>query len=423
VGVGVRQKVPGGPWWVFIRHRGRRKCKLVGDKRAALQLAKELRRGLAASDLNLFPDPPATLTFAQYTEQYLPKVEPELKRSTYIDYAGCARRQLVPLLGDRLLPDIRRRDVKDLRRRLRTAGFSETNADKHVRILSAILSEAVEDELIPANPALALGRRRRSKDRAARHKRIVPFTAAELAALLETARTHAITRNHQTLFPFRERYAFLLLLARTGMRLGEAVALQWGDIDWRGGFVLVQRAYVRGELSVTKSGKSRRVDLSAQLQAVLRERFAERFQRVVALDAERQAALEAEAFAAAAAEWIFPGPDGPMDEHAFRRRTFKPLLVAVGLRHMRVHDLRHTYASLLLGAGADLKYVQEQLGHHSAAFTLATYAHLLPSDRHGLVNQLDSLAPNGTPVAPNAETATGEASPARSQVPGIARKK
>lgn len=87
----------------------------------------------------------------------------------------------------------------------------------------------------------------------------------------------------------------------------------------------------------------------------------------------------------------------------------KPLLVAAKLRHIRIHDLRHTFASLLLANGADLKYVQEQLGHHSPAFTLSTYAHLLPSDRHGFVNRLDTVAPDGTPVAPCGAEAADEA--------------
>ena len=148
--------------------------------------------------------------------------------------------------------------------------------------------------------------------------------------------------------PFKDGYCFLLLLARTGMRLGEAIALKWGDIDWRSGTILVERSFVRGELSSPKSGKIRRVDMSAQLQAALRERFEHRVQRVVAIDPERQAAIDAEAANAVLDSWVFPGVDGktPMDEHLFRRRVFKPLLVAAKLRHIRIHDIRHGYASL-----------------------------------------------------------------------------
>ena len=195
------------------------------------------------------------------------------------------------------------------------------------------------------------------------------FGRDKLATLLQTARTHSIVRGHRIVFPFRASYPFLLLLARTGMRLSEGIGLQWGDINWRSGTIVVQRSFVRGELSVPKSGKIRSVDMSEHLQAALREHFEHRFPAVANLDPERQAEQDAEAADAVLDSWVFPGVDGkkPMDEHLFRRRVFKPLLVAAKLRHIRIHDLRHGYATLLLGAGVDLQYVSQQLGHHSAA--------------------------------------------------------
>jgi len=401
MGVSIRQKVKDGGWWVFIHYKNRRKSKLVKDKRAALQLARELRHALAAGELGLLRDEEAGLTFAQYAKQYLAKVEADLKRSTWIDYEGCTRRKLIPALGPRLLTDIHRREVKELAASLRTMGLLTVNVRKHLRILSSILSEAVEDELIPANPALEMRKLRRSKAHSSQRRRVDPLTADEVATMLETARTHVITRGERTIYPYAHAYAFILLLARTGMRLSEAIALKWEDVDWRSGCIVVQRAYVRDELSVPKSGKNRRVDMSAHLRAVLHERFTSRFQRVTALNPEQQASLDAEAAAEAADAWIFPRSNGePLNEANFRRRVFKPLLVAAKMRQVRIHDLRHTYASLLLSKGVDLKYVQEQLGHHSPAFTLSTYAHLLPADRHGLVDQLDTPAPFRTPAAP-----------------------
>jgi integrase len=65
---------------------------------------------------------------------------------------------------------------------------------------------------------------------------------------------------------------------------------------------------------------------------------------------------------------------GIVDADAFRSRVFGPLLSAAKLRHIRLHDLRHTYASLLLAAGKEPHYIQQQLGHHSPAFTLGLHA-------------------------------------------------
>lgn len=83
------------------------------------------------------------------------------------------------------------------------------------------------------------------------------------------------------------------------------------------------------------------------------------------------------------------GNDGTLDPDNFRRRVWEPLLEAANLRAIRIHDLRHTFASQLIEAGKELQYVQEQLGHHSAAFTLAVYGHLLPRNRRGEVDCLD----------------------------------
>ena len=78
-------------------------------------------------------------------------------------------------------------------------------------------------------------------------------------------------------------------------------------------------------------------------------------------------------------EWVFTDPlGGRLDAQNFRQRVWKPLLDRAGLRHVRVHDLRHSYASLLIQDGWPLKYLQEQLGHHSIAITSDVYGHLVP---------------------------------------------
>ncbi len=405
MGVTVRQKEQGGPWWVFIKHHGKRRSKCIGDKKAANNLAKELREALAAGDLGLIeePAPSEGLSFESYADQYLTRMESQLKRSTWVDYNGCTRRQLIPALGEKLLAAITRADVKALAASLQAKGLSTINVRKHLRILSSILSEAVEDELIASNPVRELRKLRHSKLPHQRRK-VDVVTAKELAHLLETARTHTIGRRDKTVHPYRRYYPFLLCLARTGLRLGEAIALRWGDVDWHGGFIHVQRSYSRGELSTPKSGKDRRVDMSSQLQRVLRALYEERFERAVAIDPEAQAALEVERAAALEAIVFVDEVGGHIDEANFRHRIWGPLLTAAKLRHLRLHDLRHTCASLLIAGGAELQYVQQQLGHHSPAFTLTVYGHLLPKDRRGMVDQLDDAAPAGTPAAPDTRT-------------------
>lgn len=409
MGVSIREKITGEGWWVFVRHKGRRMSRLVGDRQAARQLAKELRRALAAGSLGLMPETTASVpTFREYAERYLANAAHTLKHSTAMDYQGNVTLYLLPAFGTLPLDQITRAEVKRLALQIRCKGRKPKTARKVIGTLSTILNEAVDDGLLTSNPALGLRKVYRSPDfrDGGGKTRVLPLTREELGHLLTTAHDHSITRGSKVVLPFRSHYPFLLLLARTGLRLGEAIALQWGDIDWHRGFIEVQRAYVRGRLTTTKNKKSRRVDMSAQLQETLRAVYAERFEKVTALIPEGQMAAD-EARASAASQWIFTDQIGGItDPDAFRSRVFAPLLLAAEIRHIRIHDLRHTYASLLLAAGKELHYIQQQLGHHSPAFTLAVYGHLLPRDRHQEVNCLDDVAPNGTPVAPTDENAS-----------------
>jgi integrase len=130
------------------------------------------------------------------------------------------------------------------------------------------------------------------------------------------------------------------------------LALQWRDIDWHSGFVLVQRNLVKGVLTSPKSHQRRRVDMSSQLASTL----------LAWRRHQRERCLER---GVAVPEWVFASFDGNALEERNVRTAFTRLLEKAGLRHIRIHDLRHTYASLLLQQGESVVYVIEQLGHSS----------------------------------------------------------
>ena len=107
-------------------------------------------------------------------------------------------------------------------------------------------------------------------------------------------------------------------------------------------------------------------------------------------------AAEAELAAARAAlldRYIFGDGDTPMDGDNFRRRVWEPLCTDAKVGKIRIHDLRHSYASQLIAAGKPIHYVQQQCDHHSPAFTVAEYGHLFPKDQHSTVDVLDDAAP------------------------------
>ena len=89
-------------------------------------------------------------------------------------------------------------------------------------------------------------------------------------------------------------------------------------------------------------------------------------------------------------EWVFPNQAGRLlDANLWRRRVFRKALDKAELRQIRIHDLRHTYASLLLQAGESMAYIRDQLGHHSIKVTVDIYGHLVPGGNKEAVDRLD----------------------------------
>ena len=207
-----------------------------------------------------------------------------------------------------------------------------------------------------------------------------------------------------------EYHPLFLMALRAGPRRGELVAVQWGDIQFGkdeqdpNRFIVVEHNYVKREHTTTKSKKSRRVDISRELRRVLIElrdkRLLESF-----LKGKNDISDEL----------VFPSPDGSiLDPDNLYRRYFRPVLTKAGLRKIRLHDLRHTFGSLLIQSGASIVYVKEQMGHSSIQVTVDIYGHLIPGANVSFVDRLDDAEQrekttpqqNATQAQPPSETET-----------------
>jgi len=166
------------------------------------------------------------------------------------------------------------------------------------------------------------------------------------------------------------------------MRSGEIAGLQRSDIDWHGKLISVRRSIVAGEITTvkTKNGR-RRVDLSDELLTTLVN--LRKWRREEELKNGRNEI----------SEWVFANEKGgSADMHNVKARYFKKVLCKAGLRSIRFHDLRHTYASFLLAKGEPVTYVSNQLGHANSKITLGIYAHWVPNEsQREAVNRLPSL--------------------------------
>ena len=171
------------------------------------------------------------------------------------------------------------------------------------------------------------------------------------------------------------------------------IGLQWGDVELEERYLLVRRAVVRGIVGLPKSGKIRRIDLSTQLCTELQSRREVR---------ELEALANGETFRLD--EPVFLSPMGLRWDERNLEKPWHRALKASGVRKIRLHDLRHTFASQLIEQGAHPKYIQEQLGHASITMTMDTYSHLFPNRNRGLVDGLDTVEfdrRNATPAQPS----------------------
>jgi integrase len=372
--VGVKVQHWKGAWWVVIHHGGRRKTKRIGDRETALRVAQAIRERLARNELQL-PSAEVTPTLRAYADKWLETADVTLKASTVAFYRANLERYILPSLASRQVGSLRRADCRDLVTQCRSKGLKASTVRGIARTLSTILSQAVEDELLPANPALRLGRYLRSADDP--EPVIDPFTRGEAAHIVAVARQR-----------FPEWHPWLLCGLRTGMRAGELLALQWGDFNWRRHFVQVQRNLVRGVLTTPKNHQRRRVDLSHQLMATLR--LWRRRQRAAWFAVGRPFP-----------EWVFASVTGTALDESNVRKGLNRILDAAGVHRRGPHQMRHTFASLLLQEGAPITYVSQQLGHRDAAITLRVYAHWLPAaSTYTLVNRLDDAASDVTQASP-----------------------
>jgi integrase len=375
MGIKVREKIKGsGDWWVFINHRRVRKAKHFGSRKLA-EKAKgifeaRLKLGQSIEDeARAAGDAPSIPTLDAYFERFRKTLEGSVRESTRDCYESRYNNGIRQELGGLCLDKITRERVEEFASALFGKKLSKDTIRLTLATLRKILNKAQKAKLITENPATRLGEF--FKQAPTRHKEIEPLTGAEVIKFLETVRQHS-----------PQHFALFLCAIHTGLRSGELAGLQWGDLDENGKFLVVRRGIVRGKINSTKSGKPRNVDVSDALMAALLDLRRKRKETLLAQGRNELPATE----------WSFPNQDGGFqDMKNLKKRHFHKCLQKAGLRQIRFHDLRHTFASLLIQNRESLTYIKEQLGHSSIKITVDTYGHLVPGANRQAVNRLPSL--------------------------------
>lgn len=315
------------------------------------------------------------VTIAEWSERWLAG-QAHLKPSTYARYASVVRKHVVPEWGSLALADVSHADVQAWVSRL-TAVRSASTARKAHRVLSLLCSLAVRDGRLAKNPADGIGLPREpEKDR----RYLTHEQVRELAAACADPPASVLKRRSERGHVSSDYELVVLFLAYTGVRFGEMAALRVRRLDPLKRRVEIAEAVtsVNGSLVWgTPKGHSRR------------------WVSVPRFVAER---LGAHVAGRAPDDLVFTSPQGePLRASNFRRDVFTPATSRVGLEGLVPHGLRHTAASLAIAAGADVKVVQQMLGHKSATMTLDLYGHLFDDRLDEVADALDRAAQRALP--------------------------
>jgi len=305
----------------------------------------------------------------EYMDRWLAdSVRDTVRQRTYERYESIARVHIKPAIGRLKLKALTPAHARALYRQKLDSGLAPRTVNYIHVTLHKALSQAVSDGLVPRNAASVKAPRPKKPE-------IKPLSPEQARKLIEAAGESG------------DRFEALYVLAlHCGLREGELLGLRWDDVDFSGATATLQ---VRRTLSETrtghkfekpKNGKGRSVKCSQKATEALRShRVRQNEERLKVGSLRQDSGL------------VFPTTTGTtMSCTNLLGRHFKPLLERAGLPTIRLHDLRHTCATILLMAGKHPKYVQELLGHASISITLDTYSHVIEGMDGGLADAMDN---------------------------------
>jgi len=279
----------------------------------------------------------------------------KVRPSSHQTYRGYIDHHVSPNIGKIPLEKLSTMDLQKLYRKLMNKGRVERIESKDQpkglsaktvrninQVISSAMDLAVAQKIILSNPTDACELPK------VEHKEMQTVPTEQLSAFLEEAKRSGV-------------YEMYYIELATGLRRGELLGLKWSDIDWKNGIIKVRRqvARVNGQIveaPLKTKNSYRAVTISQQAIEVLKQ------QKSKTNDT-----------------YVFPSPNGGPISPDSINNMLKRVLERAGIPKVRFHDLRHTFATIALQNGVDIKTVSGMLGHFSAGFTLDTYAHVTTS--------------------------------------------
>jgi integrase len=324
----------GRQWYIDYYVKGARKRKKIGPSKQVAELAlKDVELKIAKGEyLGIYEE--KKLTFRQFGPDYLAYSQANKSVSSYRRDRISIERWLTPVFGNQYLFDITLTAVERYKQQ-RLGAVDPATVNKEENCLKAMLNKAVCWGYLKDNPLKGMSALKEPPGR------LRYLTPEETTLLLAACGTPPYLRP------------IVHLAMHTGMRRSEILALRWSDLDLRRRMIT---------LTHTKNNERRVIPINDTVTAVLKV-----WPRVVGTDS------------------LFPGLNGPMVTRAFERACRK-----ADVTNLRLHDLRHTFASYLAMGGFNLRAIQQLLGHKDLRMT-ARYAHLSADHLQQAVKSLDAV--------------------------------
>jgi len=350
-----------------IDPQGKRKQQWLSVKGTKKEAEKRLSELLHQLDTGTFMRPSKT-TLVEYLEKWLSDyAKPNLSPRGFERYAGIIRKHLIPDMGSITLTQLRPEHLQKHYTARLNDGLSARTVRYHHAVIHKALQTAVKWGLVSRNVADGVDMPR------ARRNEMQTWDEDEIARFLETAKDS----------PY---YALFYTALYTGMRRSELLGFKWGDVDFTMSQVYVNRSLHHlkdGSYVFTqpKSTRSRRtIALSPSAILTLRNHYEkqklERAMLGISLKDD---------------DLVFSQLDGKPLRPNTVTRAWTMLAGRAGVKVIRLHDARHTHASLMLKQGVHPKIVQERLGHASIQMTLDTYSHVAPGLQQAAAEGFDRL--------------------------------
>jgi integrase len=371
----IRRRSENGGWqitvWTGKKPDGKpsRHYETIKGRKSDAQI--RLRELLTTIDKGTYV-PPSHQTVAEHLDQWLDGYcKTNCSMRTQDGYNNVVNNHLKPALGYIPLKDLQPRTIQAVYGKACEKLTARTVLTWH-RVLSQSMKYAVRQGYLGRNPCDQVDAPRAIK------KAMRTLTPSEVEVLMEAAKDDYY-------------YPIIYMAVSSGLRQAELLGLRWRDIDLDMLSISVSQVlYKRGGVCIFKEPKTehsrRRVAMTPKLALYLR-----------AYKAERESLYWHQGRPLTLDDLVFTSQEGKPVNPSTLTHTFSKLARGAGLERVRFHDLRHTFASLMLLRGAKPKVISEALGHASVAFTMDTYSHIISGMQEDAMALLDEVLPSGVP--------------------------